>query len=1229
MPTADSLRIFLAGDVMTDRGNDRPKWEFWIDRGGTFTDLVFRNPLGELCSYKLLSDNEEHYQDAIIQGIKDCLHRFGTGLATAEIKAVKMGTTLSTNALLEHKGERVVLAITKGFGDALKIGYQNRPDLFALHIRLADPLYEKVIEINERMDAKGTIITPLDEKSALNSMQAAYNQGFRSIAIVLVHAAHYPQHERQLKKLAQKVGFTQISLSHEVAPVMKLIVRGDTTVVDACLSPLLQHYIQKLEQELEKTPLYFMQSNGGLIAARLFQGKDSIFSGPAAGVTGMIETSRLAGFDKVIGFDMGGTSTDVSHFAGEEEWYYNYDVSGIRMHAPMRMIHTVAAGGGSILYFDGQRYTVGPDSAGANPGPACYRRNGPLTVTDCNVRLGKIQADFFPKFFGLSGNQAIDLEIVNKKFQDLQSQINKATCSQKTAEQIAEGYLQVAVENMANAIKKISIGRGYDVRQYVLNCFGGAAGQHACLVADSLGIETILIHPLAGVLSAYGMGLAKMSVFRESAIERPLKRGILADLRRQFARLEELACKELPLENTERDRMHFTFRVHLRYQDSDTVLVVDLANIGLMKKKFMEKHRQKFGFSPVGRALVIESISVKLELEQTIPLKAETVITRERKPDEIPSEGAVSVFTHGVFHQAFLYQRKHLLPGDCIQGCAIICEDNATTFVEPGWQARVSNNNNLLLTRIKPLADKKINSKKADPALLEVFNNRFMNIAEQMGEVLRNTAASVNIKERLDFSCAIFDDQGELVANAPHIPVHLGSMSETVKAILKSNKQSMHPDDVYILNSPYNGGTHLPDVTVITPVFDKSGKNLLFLTGSRGHQSDIGGITPGSIPASSQCIEEEGVLINHFKIVSRGHFLEKATLKLLQNARYPARNPGQNLADLKAQIAANASGARGLLALVAEVSLKVVEDYMRHVRDNACFAVQKLLARLEDNHFSYSMDDGSTIKVSIRIDKRKKEATIDFTGSSAQHPGNFNAPIAITRAAVLYVLRCLMAENIPLNNGCFVPVKLIIPAESILDPVYPAAVVAGNVETSQCIVDTLLGAFGAVAASQGTCNNLTFGNASYQYYETICGGAGAGPGFNGASAVHTHMTNTLLTDPEILEWRFPVMLESFYIRPGSGGNGQYEGGDGVIRCIRFLENMTANLVSSHRKVPPYGLKGGEAGKTGLNRVLRKNGETVVLNSSAQIEMFAGDVLIIETPGGGGYGHSALKKTDKV
>ncbi|VEG92022.1 hydantoinase B/oxoprolinase family protein [Legionella spiritensis] len=1199
---------------------DRYHWEFWIDQGGTFTDVVTRDPDGKLISNKLLSDNPSHYQDAVVEGVRQALGlKPADDIPADQIRVIKLGTTMVTNALLERKGERVLLAITEGFADALRIGYQNRPDLFALDIVLPSLLYDDVIEIIERVDARGQVIRPLNEDAARQALKKAYARGYRAIAIVLMHGYQYRQHEKKLGDIARAIGFTRIAISHAVAPVMKLVPRGETTVVEAYLATILQGYIQSLRQNLGVIPLFFMQSNGGLAAATAFQSKDSIFSGPAGGVVGMIKTSRQAGFQRVIGFDMGGTSTDVSHYAGEYERVYAGEVNGIRLHTPMMRIHTIAAGGGSIIKYDSQRYTVGPESAGANPGPACYRRNGPLTITDCNVMVGKIHADFFPKVFGPQGNEPLDSEVVKRRFEKLAETIRETTGRTYSVYQVAEGFLNVAVENMANAIKKISLQRGYDVTTYVLNCFGGASGQHACLVADALRIPAILIHPLAGVLSAYGIGLANVSVIREHPMEKPLQRGIKAVLQSEYKKLEADAVNELASRKGEQEKIRTRRRIHLRYQGSDTVLVVDFAAIKHMRAAFHECHRMQFGFASGKKALVVEAISVECDIIRHTVDEAEEAISRRRALADIPVMRRVPLFTHNDFHEAPVYERSQLIPGDCIPGCAIICEANATTIVEPGWQAKVTAKKHLILTRYEPLPLQTFLAPEVNPVMLEVFNNRFMNIAEQMGEVLRNTATSVNIKERLDFSCAVFDAQGELVANAPHIPVHLGSMSESVKNVLRRHQSTMNPGDVYMLNDPYHGGTHLPDITIVTPVFDKQGNTLLFLLGSRGHHADIGGMTPGSMPAASKRIQEEGVLLGHCKVMDRGRFQEQTILRKLRGADYPARNPKQNLDDLKAQIAANSCGEKGLMALVDQFGVNVVQAYMRHVRDNAALSVQRLLARLQGGQFCYSLDDGSLINVSIVIDQSNKRAVIDFTGSAPLHSGNFNAPVAITQAAVLYVLRCLVADQIPLNSGCFAPVELIIPPDTILNPDYPAAVVAGNVETSQCIVDTLLGALGVVSASQGTCNNITFGNERYQYYETICGGAGAGPEFDGASAVHTHMTNTRLTDPEVLEWRFPVLLEQFAIRKNSGGAGKHRGGDGVVRRIRFLEAMEVNIISSHRNIPPYGLYGGAPGLTGRNAVQRADGCVEELGGCAQTDMRPGDILIIKTPGGGGYG----------
>lgn len=1210
------------------------RWQFWIDRGGTFTDLVAQRPDGKIIIHKLLSENPERYSDAPVQGIRDILGiPAGEAIPTELIAAVKMGTTVATNALLERKGFRVVLAITKGFRDALRIGYQNRPHIFAREIILPEMLYERVIEIEERYSAHGEELIPLEENSALASLQAAYNDGIRSCAIVLMHGYRYPNHEKRLKALAQKIGFTQISVSHEVSPLMKLVSRGDTTVVDAYLSPILKQYIERVANQLgavnspsSTTPikLMFMQSNGGLVDAEQFQGKDSILSGPAGGIVGAVQTSRLAGLEKIISFDMGGTSTDVAHYNGEYERQFETEIAGVRLRSPMMAIHTVAAGGGSILSFDGWRFRVGPQSAGANPGPACYRKGGPLTVTDCNVMLGKIQPEFFPKVFGENGNLPLDVEIVRQKFTQLAAEIGDG----RSPEQVAAGFLAIAVEKMANAIKKISLQRGYNVSEYTLCCFGGAGGQHACLIADSLGIKQVFLHPYAGVLSAYGMGLADARSIRERSIELQLEPQLIAKLQQVFAELEREAKKELTRQGTGEAKKIEVFRkVHLKYQGSDSALIVDFGSIAEMKLHFQETHQQRYGFIMPEKELIVETVSV--EVVDKIEVPEEEIIFR-RSPQPAAPVKIVKMYAADAWRDTPIFQRDDLQPGDCIKGPAIIVEATGTNVIELGWQAELTERNHLILkkqaganTEVSTRKWQSASLQKPEPVRLEIFNNLFRASAEQMGIILQNTASSVNIKERLDFSCAIFDRNGQLVANAPHIPVHLGSMSESVKALIEAKGNSIKPGDVYVSNNPYNGGTHLPDITVITPVFFNEQFPPLFYVASRGHHADIGGITPGSMPPNSTTIEEEGILLDNFLLVREGKFREKELLELLTSGKYPARNTNQNIADLQAQIAANERGVQELIKMVEHYGLETVQAYMGFVQDNAEEAVRRAINNLKDGEFSYPMDNGGKIKVKITINRENRSAKIDFTGTSFQLANNFNAPAAVCKAAVLYVFRTLVDDDIPLNAGCLKPLEIIIPKGSMLNPRYPAAVVAGNVETSQNIVDALYGALNALAASQGTMNNFTFGNERYQYYETICGGSGAGANFDGTDAVQTHMTNSRLTDPEVLEWRFPVLLESFSIRANSGGLGYHRGGNGVIRRLRFLEPMTAAILSGRRIIPPYGLNGGGNGAVGKNWVERSDGTVEELGSTAIVQMQKGDVFVIETPGGGGYGK--LKK----
>jgi len=1193
------------------------RWQFWIDRGGTFTDVVAKRPDGSLVTHKLLSVHPERYEDAALQGIRELIGlKAEDPIPVEAIESVKMGTTVATNALLERAGERTALVITRGFADALRIGYQNRPRLFDRRITLPPPLSERVIEVTERVSARGEILTPLELEPARRDLQLAFDAGIRSAAIVLMHGYRFPAHERALAEVAAEVGFTQVSISHQVSPLMKLVGRGDTTVVDAYLSPILRRYVESVAESLGGARLMFMQSSGGLTDARLFQGKDSILSGPAGGLVGAVKTSAMAGFHRIIGFDMGGTSTDVTHFDGEYERATETLVAGVRMRAPMLRIHTVAAGGGSLLSFDGGRYRVGPASAGADPGPASYRRGGPLTITDCNVMLGKLQPASFPRVFGPAADEALDAELVERLFCELAQRIRDETGDARTPVEVAQGFLEIAVENMANAIKKISIQRGYDVTEYTLCCFGGAGGQHACCVADALGMTKIFIHPYAGVLSAYGMGLADLRVIREAAIEEILEEDLLPRMRSVTAALSGEAGRELARQGVPAERTEVRPRAHVKYEGTDTALAVDLGEVAEIRRGFEESHRKRYGFVVPDKALVVESLSV--ESIGTTETVDDPLLSVESSGTPTEAGGRVRLYSSGEWHDAPVHDRMTLRSGDGIDGPAVIIEANATTIVEPGWRAEITRRNHLVMSRSLPAQRARVVGCEADPVMLEVFNNLFMSIAEQMGSVLEQTSHSVNIKERLDFSCAVFDVAGGLIANAPHMPVHLGSMSESVRAIIGRRSGTMKAGDVYALNAPYSGGTHLPDVTVITPVFDDAAAEILFYVGARGHHADIGGLTPGSMPPQSTTVEEEGVLIDNFLLVDGGRFLEAELRELLSAGRWPARNPSQNVADLKAQIAACEKGVQELRRIVAHFGLDVVQAYMLHVQDNAEEQVRRVLDVLTDGSFVYPLDNGARIAVSIRIDSDARAATIDFSGTSAQQPDNFNAPAAVTRAAVLYVFRTLVDDEIPMNEGVLKPLQLILPQRSLLSPVYPAAVVAGNVETSQCVTDALYGALGVLAAAQGTMNNFTFGDETYQYYETICGGSGAGPGFDGSSAVQTHMTNSRLTDPEVLEWRFPVVLEEFRIRRGSGGRGKYRGGDGVVRRIRFTRPMTAAILSNHRRVPPFGLAGGEPGATGRNWVERR-GRRIELSATDRIEIEPGDVFVIETPGGGGWG----------
>ncbi len=1198
------------------------RWQFWIDRGGTFTDIVAQTPTGQLVVHKLLSENPDRYPDAAIQGIRELLQiPHNEPIPKGLIDCVKMGTTVATNALLERKGDRTVLLITKGFRDALRIGYQNRPDIFAKEILLPDLVYDRVIEVNERHSAQGEELEPVD-LGFVAELQNAYDDGVRACAIVLMHSYRFPDHELQVAAIAREIGFDQLSVSHEVSPLIKLIGRGDTTVVDAYLSPILRRYVDQIASQLDpETKLLFMQSNGGLTNAQVFQGKDSILSGPAGGIVGAVKTSQRAGYGKIIGFDMGGTSTDVSHYKGQYERSFETEVAGVRLRSPMMNIHTVAAGGGSIVRFDQARTRVGPESAGANPGPACYGKGGPLTVTDCNVMVGKIQADFFPKVFGANGNEPIATAIVKTQFEALADRMATETGIIRSPEAIATGFLTIAIDKMANAIKKISIQRGYDVSDYVLCCFGGAGGQHACLLAEALGMTEIMIHPFAGVLSAYGMGLAEMRSNQSRSIELELHLDSMAQLQTTIDELITLTETELRSQGmTTTETM---IEVALRYAGTDSPIAIRFNRLPKMQQAFEQIHQERYGFI-LARSIVIESVNV--EAIAAMPTPEEPTASPQIKP--IAPVKTIELYSRNQWQSAPVYLREDLRSGDRIVGPALLIEPTGTNVIESGWSATLTALNHLILQKhtsqsppyqggFRGIETVEI-PQKPDPVLLEIFNNLFRSIAEEMGITLQNTSYSVNIKERLDFSCAIFDQNGQLVANAPHIPVHLGSMSESISSLIHAKHHEFQPGDVYLANNPYNGGTHLPDITVITPVFLNSNQPLFYLA-SRGHHADIGGITPGSMPPNSTSVDQEGILFDNVKLVDRGQFCEAEILAKLNSTPYPARNPAQNLADLQAQIAANSRGIAELKRMVEQYGLATVQFYMQAVQDNAEESVRRAIAALQDGEFSATTDDGHVIQVKLKINQTDRSATIDFTGTSPQQNSNLNAPIAICKAAVLYVFRTLVNDDIPLNAGCLKPLNIIIPNGCLLNPAYPAAVVAGNVETSQAIVNALYGAIGIMAAAQGTMNNFTFGNDRYQYYETICGGSGAGTTFPGTDAVQTHMTNSRLTDPEILELRFPVFIKNFAIRSGSGGIGLHNGGNGVIREIEFRESMTAGILSGHRSVPPFGLAGGGAGAIGRNAIRRVDGTIDVLGSCAEVTMQPGDVFIIETPGGGGFG----------
>ncbi|SCK16098.1 hydantoinase B/oxoprolinase family protein [Streptomyces sp. WMMB 322] len=1213
------------------------RWQFWVDRGGTFTDIVARRPDGTLLTHKLLSEDPARYDDAAVAGIRTLLGReTDANIPGSEVEALRMGTTVATNALLERKGERTALVITRGFRDALRIGYQNRPRIFDREITLPRALYERVIEVDERITADGTVLRSPDLDALAPELRRAYEDGIRAVAVVCLHSHLHPEHEIAVGELAERTGFPQVSLSSEVSPLMKLVPRGDTAVVDAYLSPVLRRYVEQVADEMRGVRLLFMQSNGGLAEAGHFRGKDAILSGPAGGIVGMARMSRLAGFDEVIGFDMGGTSTDVSHYAGGYERVLRTQVGGVRLQAPMLDIHTVAAGGGSVLHFDGSRYRVGPDSAGAHPGPASYRGGGPLTVTDANVMLGRVQPAYFPHVFGPDGDRPLDRETVRQRFDGLAGDIRARTGDSRSPEQVAEGFLHIAVTNISSAIKRISIQKGHDVTRYALTTFGGAGGQHACAVADSLGIRTVLVPPMAGVLSALGMGLADTTAMREQSVELTLEERHMERIRAVAADLEAATRTELLDQDIGEDRVRVARRAQLRYDGTDTALAVGLSEPAAMTEEFEASHRSMYSFL-LDRPVVVEAVSV-----EAVGVTEEPALGGLGETDGGavgPGEpggpggpggseaagGTVQLWTAGKWREVPLHRRGSLRPGDRVRGPAVITEANATTVVDADWSASATSTGHLLVRRVVAPAGADVGT-EADPVLLEIFNNLFMSIAEQTGARLESTAQSVNIKERLDFSCALFDPEGGLVANAPHIPVHLGSMGTTVQEVIRRRAGTMKPGEAYAVNDPYNGGTHLPDITVVTPAFedpaeaeDPAGPRILFFVASRGHHAEIGGLTPGSMPADSREIQEEGVLFDNWLLVEDGRLREEETRRLLTGAPYPSRNPETNLADLRAQVAANRKGVEEVAQMIRHFGLDVVQAYMHHVQDNAEEAVRKVVDALEDGEYRYETDSGPAICVRVSVDREHRSATVDFTGTSEQLTSNLNAPTSVVTAAILYVFRTLVADDIPLNDGCLRPLRIIIPPGSMLAPVHPAAVVAGNVETSQAITGALYAAMGVQAEGSGTMNNVTFGNERHQYYETVASGSGAGDGFDGASVVQTHMTNSRLTDPEVLEWQLPVLVEEFAIRHGSGGAGRTRGGDGAVRRLRFREAMTVSTLSGHRRVPPYGMAGGGTGALGSNRVERADGSSLAMGACDSAEVDAGDVLVVETPGGGGYG----------
>jgi 5-oxoprolinase (ATP-hydrolysing) len=1192
-----------------------PGWQFWIDRGGTFTDVIGVSPSGQLHVRKILSQ-PGGAADPAIRGVRDILSASGQA-----IHAVKVGTTVATNALLERKGEPVLLVTTRGFADGLRIGYQNRPDIFARHILLSDRLYSSVLEASERIDSDGATLTPLDAQGLRADLLKARQAGLRTVAIVLMHGWKFPQHEREAAAIARSLGFEEVSVSHELSPLVRYVARGDTTVLNAYLALALRRYVSGLQRELHNLDpgarLELMQSNGGLAAADTFHAMSSVLSGPAGGLIGMQWIGNRLGIPRLVGFDMGGTSTDVSLLDGELPRRFEHIIAGVRLQSPMLDVHTIAAGGGSILHFTDGRFAAGPDSAGADPGPACYGRDGPLTLTDVQVLLGHLRPDTLPAVFGRYGQDRIDTEVVAQKFADLASLVTPDAGTPGHVESLAESFLEVAVEAMANAIRQVSTRQGLDAAEFTLFCFGGAAGQHACRVARAAGMRRVLVHPLASVLSAFGIGVADRLAMRRASLRLTLTSAALSTASDKLRELEAQSREELAVFGNDNNAPAAGVRVQhwleLRSGDSETSLSVPASSYEEVLAAFSAMHLKRFSFAAAEHNVVIEAVRVEARMASIDAI----ALRMPQSTPQAPLPASVRAWFGGWVDVPVV--RGSELNAQ-LTGPALIIEPNSTIVLECGWRAQRLQGGELLLDAPGAASEQVLREKHApDPARIEIFNNLFMHIAEQMGEVLKATAQSVNIKERLDYSCALFDAGGGLVANAPHMPVHLGSMGASVRAVIDTQGSNMNPGDSWLLNSPYHGGTHLPDMTVVTPVFLGNTANPDFFVASRAHHADIGGTTPGSMPPFSRTIEEEGALFECFLLVAGGALRERELRAALASTRFPARNPDQNVADLQAQLAANSRGIAQIGRAVQRYTLPVVHSFMRYVQDNAATSVRNAIGHLQPGEFRYEMDNGQVIAVRIDIDYNSRTARVDFTGTSAQDPHNFNAPRAVCLAAVLYVFRTLIDRPIPLNEGCLEPLEVVIPPGSMLDPLPPAAVAAGNVETSQCIVDALYGALGVLAASQGTMNNLTFGDSRRQYYETIAGGAGAGPDFDGCDAVQTHMTNSRLTDPEILESKYPVLVREFSVRRGSGGRGLHRGGDGAVRKLEFRAPMSGALLANHRRIAPFGSKGGAAAMPGTASIQRISGDVESLGATARFDVAQGDVLTIETPGGGGFG----------